>query len=261
MQITVKSTKVLKTGEGEYGVWKLVGVTTDKDVKYATFAEGADELTTGSTINITDMDENEKGKSFKKYELVGAATIQPQKENPTLREAAKANDEMTPDKWADKDRITRESIEAQVAFKGIVDLVKGFYSVPKYEIPVYLFNVYMKALDWALARLNEGAVPQPEPSPEATTATQSGEKEETGISLKIISNKAKEKGYSSVDLKAIMARLFHAGSGKDLSQEQRKELLDVMEEGKYKEEERGAMKKRAEEREQREKEEAKQAPF
>jgi len=58
----------------------------------------------------------------------------------------KQGDEMTPDKWADKDRITRESIEAQVAFKGVVELLVSKIIEPTGELG-------MSAIDWALERL------------------------------------------------------------------------------------------------------------
>lgn len=77
MQITVKSTKVLKTGTNQYGDWKLVQITTAEDVKYTTLAKEADMIPSGSTINITDMDKDEQGReSFKKFSITnkGKAT-------------------------------------------------------------------------------------------------------------------------------------------------------------------------------------------
>ena len=74
-----------------------------------------------------------------------------------------------------------------------------------------------------------------EPAPEATESKSSPVKEEKGITLKMLAEKATEKGYDPTEVKAIMASLFSAGSAKDLSQEQRQELLDVMERGDYKE--------------------------
>ena len=53
---------------------------------------------------------------------------------------------------------------------------------------------------------------------------------------KMLAAKAVETGYTPELVKAIMARLFHAGSSKDLNQEQMEELMGVMENGEYKEE-------------------------
>jgi len=72
-----------------------------------------------------------------------------------------------------------------------------------------------------------------EPQPEATES--SPVEEVKGITLKMLAEKATEKGYDPTEVKAIMASLFHAGSAKELSQEQRQELLDVMDKGDYKE--------------------------
>jgi len=77
MQITVKSTKVLKTGTNDYGEWNLVQVTTIEDIKYTTLAKEAEAITPGSIINITDMDKDEKEReSFKKFEVVEQASTQ-----------------------------------------------------------------------------------------------------------------------------------------------------------------------------------------
>ncbi len=70
MNIVVKSVKVLKTGTNDYGKWTFVKVTTD-DEEYTTFlGENSEPITPGSTLNISDLNEDEKGKSFKKYEII-----------------------------------------------------------------------------------------------------------------------------------------------------------------------------------------------
>jgi len=74
-----------------------------------------------------------------------------------------------------------------------------------------------------------------EPAPEGTESKSSPIEEVKGTTLKMLAEKATEKGYDPTEVKAIMASLFHAGSAKDLSQEQRQELLDVMDKGDYKE--------------------------
>ena len=114
MQITVKKVKVIKTGTGDYGEWKLVGVETDDD-KYTTFAKDAEKIMPGSVIEITDLNENEKGKSFKKYELISAPT-------PEETRAIQEEDKMTADMWAEKDRITKASIEGQNALTNLTQL-------------------------------------------------------------------------------------------------------------------------------------------
>ncbi len=112
MEIKVKSVKVIKTGTSEHGEWKMVGVTTDKSVKYVTFAKDADTIPPGASLNISDIDENEKGKSFRKFEIAQGveSTQTPAKDKAVAR----------PEKPLFVD--TRESsIEAQVAYKGIME--------------------------------------------------------------------------------------------------------------------------------------------
>ena len=62
---------------------------------------------------------------------------------------------LTPEQWAEKDRIERASIEAQVAFKGIVELIKegNAWKVAGFEDLVH------KAFTWANEKL--GSIPQP----------------------------------------------------------------------------------------------------
>ena len=116
MNINVKSVKVIKTGDNpqhpEWGPWKIVKVTTNEDVGYVTFAKDAELISPGVTLNITDLDENDKGKSFKKFEYVEG----------TAKPAPTPSEQMTPAKWDDKDRITRASIEGQVALKCLMEL-------------------------------------------------------------------------------------------------------------------------------------------
>ena len=112
MKITVKSTKVLSKGTNKFGDWILVKVTTD-DEEYTTLADGAEMLTPGTIINITDMDEDAKGKKFKKYEILekGEASSSPA-----------PNGEMTNEMWDAKAKLERDSIESQTRAERITEL-------------------------------------------------------------------------------------------------------------------------------------------
>ena len=57
-----------------------------------------------------------------------------------------AKDGMTPELWAEKDRAQAHSIETQVAFKGIIDLLTA-------KIIGVEGDYAFKALDWAIAHL------------------------------------------------------------------------------------------------------------
>ena len=91
MQITVKSTKVLRTGTNEHGDWKLVKVLTE-DTEYTTFADGAENLAPGTAINITDMDEDVKGKKFKKYEVINGSQPPPESPQKSIERTPPSNE-------------------------------------------------------------------------------------------------------------------------------------------------------------------------
>ena len=77
MNINVKSTSVLKTGNNQRGEWVLVKVATETD-EYTTFAEDARNLAPGTVIDITDFNQDSQGrKSFKTYEMLQVATTSP----------------------------------------------------------------------------------------------------------------------------------------------------------------------------------------
>jgi len=163
MQITVKSTKIAKTGTNKSGDWELVLVTSDDGTDYATFHKNAKNLIAGTVIDIGEP-KIEKGKcSFKEYEIVSAPAETPP--------AGTSKSDMTPEMWAEKDRIERWSFEAQVAYKGIVELVKTIYSTDK-EIPDELKKVYDVALNWALAHFQTSNPTPTKPVWQATKPTQ-----------------------------------------------------------------------------------------
>ena len=138
MEITVRSVKVLKAGTNQYGDWKLVKVYTDNE-EYTTLADGADHITGGSTINITDMDEDAKGKKFKKFEIIALGNIP---SVPVGTDQPSDNEY-----WERKQAIERSSIEAQVAFKGMVELIStGMVKADTRE--------YKATIEWAMTRLH-----------------------------------------------------------------------------------------------------------
>lgn len=70
MKINVEEVTVLKTGENTYGPWALVKIKTLED-EYTTLAEGAGLIEPGSTIEISNMDKNDRGQeSFKKFAIL-----------------------------------------------------------------------------------------------------------------------------------------------------------------------------------------------
>lgn len=144
MKITVKAVKVLKKGTNKFGDWKLVKVETDKDEEYTTLADDADQITGGSVINITDMDEDEKGKKFKKFEIISsekAAAPSP---------SGKFNGgDMSKEDWEKKQRIERASFEAQTAYRGAIELIIAGKIVDKSK------PLIDAAIAWGIKHLTE----------------------------------------------------------------------------------------------------------
>ena len=143
MKIKVKTIKVLKAGTNDYGDWKLVKVYTD-DMEYTTLAEDANLIPSGATINITDMDEDERGKKFKKFEIIDGAI-----------EGASKEGEAKPQR-GERNSSTNASIESQVGQKGGIEVLKVLIEqalLTDGEIKECK-KYAMKAVDWAMARID-----------------------------------------------------------------------------------------------------------
>ncbi len=133
MQIKVQEAKVLKTGTGKNGDWELIKVVSDDNTEYTTFDKKA-KNTTGAVIEFDPI--IKEGKlSFKDFKIVSEAPA-----------GVTTSPQMTKEDWASKDLVQRTSIEAQVAFKGIIKLVAAGV-LPLDD------KLAMLAKDWASSRL------------------------------------------------------------------------------------------------------------
>ena len=187
MEIKIKEAKVLKEGDSAKGHWKLVKVVTDSDVEYTTFHAGAANLAPGTVIKIDKVKLEEKNgkeqRSFGEYEIVSSPVSSPAPVNGGRKG-------MTPEAWAEKDRLERWSIESQVAYKGIIELRKEVYLgtemrtregnvVPIDEKFKLAFNA---ALDWAMTHLQATNPPSQSTTkmpPECTESKSTPAKSET----------------------------------------------------------------------------------
>lgn len=128
------------------------------------------------------------------------------------------NGEMTNDMWAEKQRIERASIERQVS-------AKIAFEFTEFDVPKTLEKAE-EIYQW---------ISRHKPAPEATKSTTEASSSETKpVTLQMLIDKAKETDHTPNMVKTIMAIEFNAGASKNLSQEQRKTLFDLLEEGKYK---------------------------
>ena len=119
MEITVKSVKVLKTGENKYGPWALYKIEAADGKIYTTLADGADKLTPGTVFEPAEvmLGEEKDGVQefkFKKFTLVTAGSAPGPKTN--------GKPDMSKDDWAEKDRLERDARAANTCFMGIIQL-------------------------------------------------------------------------------------------------------------------------------------------
>lgn len=168
MQITIKSTRIIKEGErdnnrGHY-IWVSVMAEdgSQKGKEYTTFADGMLAFGPGSVIDIGDVDSKEEEYqgsmvtklSFKKIVSVISQSAAPA---PAPGSAPSPNGgparETSPEEWKEKQSIERASFEGQTAFKGIIELV-GHYLQAAGGVPEELREPLDLAVGWAKKRLN-----------------------------------------------------------------------------------------------------------
>ena len=140
MQITVKEAKLLKSGSNNKGEWKLFKVVASDGVEYTTFDTKAGHLAQGAVIEIGDITLKDGDKrSFKELTIISEGATKP----------APNGSALTNEQWAEKQRIERDSIEAQVAVKSILSLPIGS------EGNEDIARVYNKALKWCESRIDK----------------------------------------------------------------------------------------------------------
>ena len=173
MKITVKSAKVLKTGESKNGAWSLIGVTSDDGTNYATFHKGAENLAPGAVIDIGEVIIKEGKCSFKEYKIISEAPAQPN-----------GKPDMTPDMWDEKARKEQWSRECNTCFMGIMELAASQTYQQNIEADRWgrVAEVLDAALDWAMEHFNTDKTvkepPQKSP-PDRTASTPEANKDET----------------------------------------------------------------------------------
>jgi len=165
MQIKVKSAKVGKTGENKNGKWELIVVTSEDGTDYTTFHKGAKSLQAETVIDIGEPIIKEGKISFKEYQIIS---------EPAVQSSKNGQPGMTPEAWAEKDRLERWSRECNTCFMGIMELAK----TQDHTIGTF-GNVYAAALDWALAHFKT-TPPVTKPAPAATRPTTGASELKTG---------------------------------------------------------------------------------
>lgn len=128
-------------------------------------------------------------------------------------------DDMSKEDWADKDRITRASIEQQVAVKAIIDLIVA----GKLDIHG---TQGLTTMNWAMSKLsNWSSMGEPNPSEpsEASLATS------TQIKNLTVARKGKE--YPDELLLAVMIKAYKKSSIKELTGTEITDLTKKVEEG------------------------------
>ena len=141
MQITLKEAKLLKSGSNNKGEWKLFKVVASDGVEYTTFDTKAGHLSQGAVIELGDITLKDGDKrSFKELTIISEGAIKP----------ATNGSALTNEQWAEKQRIERDSIEAQVAVNTILSLPLEILGGDE-----DLKRLYRKALKWCESRIDK----------------------------------------------------------------------------------------------------------
>ena len=189
MNINVKSTKVLKTGTNDHGEYTMVKVVTDDGVEYITFAKEANQISPGVTISISNLDESDKGKSFKKFEYVQG----------TAKAAPTPSESMTPDKWDEKDRIKNASIEGQAAMHDLTHLTIA--GIKLEDCPELLRDAIQSKLEGFIGEVN----PIPQAEKEEAVKTEAPPKE--------LNEPANDRDLSTLKTLTDMQKAVHTDFG------------------------------------------------
>ena len=128
--------------------------------------------------------------------------------------------EMSKKDWSDKDQAKRDSIEAQNAYTGVVQMMVS-------GVLVDTNGLFQSAMNYAASKLGKWAS-------QGVVESKSVEGLATTDQLKRIFATAKEKKYDTTEATAIMMRLYDTPSSKKLTKKQADEFIQVMVDGKYK---------------------------
>jgi len=200
MQITVKSTRVLKTGTNKSGDWELIGLTSDDGTTYTTFFKSASSLAPGTVIDIGEPEIKEGKVSFKDFTVVSA---------PPVFAPADKSEGMTPEKWAEKDRAEQWSRECNTCFMGIMNLASSHYEEVQ-ELPLF-----KAACLWGLAHF-QPAKPETQQKPSPEPAKSKSEGITTDLSSLVFTDAGKLKTYLKADLKMTGIEIAAATAGYNL---------------------------------------------
>jgi len=210
-EVTVKSISI-KRGTSEKGDWVNTIITPTEGDKWTGFLDGLTFLKEGDIIDITEYQEG-SGKNHNKilkYQKVGSAP-------PT----GNGKGDMTPEMWAEKDRIERASIEVQVAYKGVPELVETLEKYPENQLAVAALNWAMSKLGyWSSLGVEPEKAEAPSNAPEMPTPKQYGR-------LKVALE-----GYDVKEAKDILIERWHTNETKHLNSEQMEDFITQLEKGK-----------------------------
>jgi len=172
---------------------------------------------------ILENQTSKKGKvSFKEYTIVSAPST------PSLGNSKDLSPSMTPERWAEKDRLERFSIESQTAYKGIIELAVGFLEHSEGNEIISadkLGNAVNAALNWAMSHFKAEAEvkgTKQEDNPDLATDAQ----------RKKIFATMKEYGYTEEHLEAWVVSQYGKESTKDLTKKEASEIIEAIQECK-----------------------------
>ncbi len=226
-KITIKDISI-KTGTNDKGDWKLTNITGADGAKFSSFDHKAAELKAGDTIEA-EIEIKGKNNNIKEWKLISSAPITspPTSNNPS-------SNSMSKEDWAEKDRIERASIEAQVAYKGIMEVMANLQSDEIIKAGSKLEIAFNQALDWAIGKL--GGKVSPKPSPEATKTKSDGDNDwdKLGAEREQLNNQTaiqqlnaaiKENGYNPLHITSHIKTKYRKNYPADLDEKEMAGLI------------------------------------
>jgi hypothetical protein len=159
VKITSKITKV------KPGNKNSIAIFDETNTRYSGFKgkpKGLDEIHEGDTVTF----EFEIDGEYRNVIAIESIVPAPVSSAPAPIPPPSGDNTMSKEEWAEKDRIERASIEAQTAYKGIMEL-SGHYMDKTGGVPGdgKLGEACKRALDWALEKLGGAVASTPASEP------------------------------------------------------------------------------------------------
>lgn len=209
-KVTVSDIKIKEGMKGDRA-WKLIIITGEDGSEFTTFDPKAAEVGVGGVIELEPV--AKAGKiNFTEFKIL--------QKGPPSGGGSESRNGMTPELWAEKDRLERHSMESMSAFRGILELAatEQFNKLRSGSDATKdkLDKVFDKALDWALGHFKSTVVPAAKPA--TTQATKQEDKPD--LQGLVFADAGKFKTACVEHIKMSLSQIDKETAGFDLNTEE-----------------------------------------